>query len=109
MSVDKYLVKRYDREAYNCLHFAREVWLDETGVDIGPLLRESSETPRSFRQLEKPQSPCLVLMRDTGHTPHVGIFLRDRVLHIHEFGVEFIPLSSLLLQFKSAKFYNVLD
>lgn len=114
MSVDRYLDRRYDREKYNCLHFARDVWADVTGVDISDLLanvfqpedrKVSKELLAKFHRLERPESPCLVLMTGVMES-HIGIFLRGNVLHIHEYGVEFLPLDVACRGFKNIRFYT---
>ena len=109
MSVDKYLDRRFHRQNYNCLDFVCDVWKDEVGEDLRPILYKHTGCRRSFVELEAPSEPCIVLLRRSDHTPHVGIYLRGRILHIHELGVEFFPLDVVAQQYSSVKFYNVRD
>lgn len=116
MSVDRFLNRTYHRDEYNCAHFAAEVWAYETGDDIGAALtgflapmrdRQADwSLRRDLRALAFPVSPCLVLMRRPRTTPHVGVYLRDRVLHITESGVVFQPLEIATLGFKVVGFYG---
>lgn len=76
MSIDAFLKKRYNRETYNCAHFASEVWESLTGESIGHKLAGLLEPPKSrhvrfdlrrqFVRLEAPESPCLALMQRRG-------------------------------------------
>jgi hypothetical protein len=114
-SFDQYLARAYDHRRYNCLHFARDVMLDLTGVDIGERLAGvlDPETRTlgkrhfdAFRRLETPESPCLVFMSRRRGEPHVGVFARGRVLHIRERGVQFQPLEVAALGFEIVRYYS---
>ena len=96
-SVDPYLQKRHMGDAYNCLHFARDVWLEHTGKDIGSMLQAIYEVAIDrrvrkgdviqFERLDKPEEPCLVMFRRKfGAPPHIGVYLRGKVLHLTERG-----------------------
>lgn len=101
MSLDSFFERQYNRDTYNCAHFAVEVWRSLTGQDIEQELtgflrpvRDRRTDPglrRTFQKLACPESPCLVLMQRTKSTPHAGVFLRGRIIHIHERGVECLP------------------
>lgn len=117
MSIDKYLNRRYNYKTYNCLHFTKDVWLDLTNIDITEKLQGllegmicarkiSSKTMSSFTKLEKPMSPCIVLMQRPRTTPHVGIYIDGGVLHIKPKGVEFFPVNIASFGFKTVKFYK---
>ncbi len=95
MSVDKYLDRVYRPGQYNCLHFTCEVWADLTGQDIrerlegllAGALRDRTLGKlhaRAFRALPGPVDPCLVLFQGNGPTPHMGVWIRGKVLHIRE-------------------------
>jgi len=108
MSVDKYFSRSYDKASYNCAHLVKEVWLDLTGNDIDYALNGFLRAPkerfvskserRNLKRLDSPQSPCIVLFQSPRVPPHVGIFLRGRVLHITENrGVRFDRLNDITL------------
>lgn len=100
---------------YNCAHFVADAWEGETGHDIRPVLvgflatREARRAmPRlahDFVRIPVPVSPCVVLFRRVKATPHVGMFIRGRVLHLTDIG----PIRQLLavasLGYTSARFY----
>jgi len=116
VSIDAFFHRKYNRETYNCAHFVSDVWENLTGEGIshklGGLLRPpktrqaSFALRREFKRLEAPESPCIVLMQRHGSAPHVGIFVRGRVLHIHEMGVEFQPIDVASRGFEKIGFYK---
>lgn len=116
MKVDAQLLRVYDRKAYNCLHFTRDVWGELTGEDISEKLRGLLGAPedrrlalatfRAFERLPRPISHCLVYMRSMGRDPHVGVFFRDRLLHMRTTGPEFLPLAIGARGFNSFRFYK---
>jgi hypothetical protein len=115
MSVDKYLDRTFDRSRYNCLDFVREVWLDLTGIDLASKLMgvfgcPSERTPsrkhfRAFREISNPGDMCLVYMESPKTAPHIGVFIRGRVLHLHERGVEYLPVDIAARGFKRVRYY----
>lgn len=113
MSVDRYL-DRIKTADYDCLAFARDVWLDQHGVDLWAVLdgflldhtraagaRLSVRHLRRFRVLAAPSSPCLVLFQRPPFRPHIGVMIRGRVLHLTDAGVRFDPLDYVARTFKS--------
>jgi hypothetical protein len=116
MSIDKFYNKRFNETEYNCAHLVCEAWEDETGVDItrnlqGFLLPPSERRVvlsnlRPLTPLAVPASPCIVLMQQRRHAPHVGLFLRGKVLHIKATGVEYQPLEVATLGFNRVRFYT---
>lgn len=114
MSIDVWLDKSYDDSNYNCLHFVRDVWLAETGFDLAGALEDlygASYPPRVtrvaarvFRELPGPVSPCLVVMQRPKASPHWGVFLRGRVLHIQRSGPEFFPVKIATRGFTRVRF-----
>lgn len=116
MSVDKYLDRRYNLKTYNCVHFACDVYENETGKNIHELfyglLLARAERFADFRKLRKltkhkePVSPCIVLFQAPKTEPHVGIFIRDRVLHIQPDGVKFEELSVTSAFYSKVSFYT---
>lgn len=96
---DDYMPRRFDMRTSNCWHLVRDVWRDMTGVDLGDLtpaqtdscalddaVWEAAEGPR-FVRIEQPRQPCIVLMRRRSEMPHVGVFMRWRLLHMTPKGV----------------------
>jgi hypothetical protein len=115
-SVDPFLDRRYAPLTYDCLHFTREVWLAATGEDIGERLgsllgrgtgrKLCGGHRRAFQRLTAPEDPCIALMRRPRSSPHIGVYLRGRVLHIWERGVEFMPPAVAGRGFSSVSFYR---
>lgn len=116
MTIDEFFNRKFNRETYNCAHFASEVWQHLTGESIAHKLTGLLEPPkyrhvrfdlrRQFVRLQAPESPCLALMTRRGSPPHVGIYLRGRILHIHELGVEFQPTDVASRGFERIGFYK---
>lgn len=114
MSVDKWLGKKYIQGEYICSDFVREVWLDLTGVDIGPALHGLLQPldgkglrkvhVQRFERLAAPISPCLVVMQRARSAPHLAVFIRNKVLQITERGVEFQPVEVATRFYKSFRF-----
>ncbi len=104
--MDRYLTKRFDIRSYNCWHLVREVWQDLKGEDLGELMTwdHVKETSR-FSRIEKPQSPCIVLMLRDRHTPHVGVYYCGKVLHIKASGAQYVPLNMATVGFQKTEFY----
>jgi len=107
---------RRSSPGYNCAHFACEVWAAETGQDITATLRGVLFPPRErclrlrdvreVTVLDKPVSPCLVLMRNQWST-HVGVWLRGKVLHLLEDGgVQYMPLKVATIGFPKVRFFR---
>lgn len=107
-----------DRErsfAYNCSHYAAELWQAETGIDLRPVLagffaakgdrRVSPHTPATMQRIHAPIEPCLVLFRRGRSTPHLGVFIRGRVQHLSGSVPIRQPLAIASLGYKSVRFY----
>lgn len=116
MSVDQFLNKRYDPMNYNCAHLVCDAWEAETGEPIREALQGFLQPPGArrvdwsqrshFERLDAPRSPCLVLMDRPKTTPHVGIYLRGRVLHITEAGVQFMPVPIATYGYRLVRYYG---
>lgn len=116
MSIDSFFHKKYDRDHYNCAHFVCDVWRHETGEDINHALECFLRPPKDrvadpslrnrFQKLSEPESPCLVVMHRRNSPPHAGIYLRGRVFHIHEDGVQFQPVDVASRGFDRVGFYK---
>lgn len=116
-SIDAFFDRKYDTHTYNCMHFASEVWGYLTEQDILPHLQGLVDTPniadravrmnnrRSFTRLTGPKDPCVAFMQRTRTTPHMGVFMRKRILHITEKGVQFQPPRIAALGFDKVSYY----
>ena len=115
-SVDPYLDRRFHLARYNCWHFAREVWLDLTGEDLGDRTPETitraalvgrfdADVP-TFRPLDRPAEPCLALMTRSGDVPHVGVYVGGKVLQITRTGVTHLPILQARAGFEQMRFYD---
>ena len=114
MDTSIYFKRRYSK-SYDCLAFARDVWCDLTGIDIGDRLAqalngvaEARKLTRTatlaFERIDAPIEPCLVLMLAPRRRAHVGIWLPGRVLHLHAGGVEHSDLEVASRSFKKIRF-----
>ncbi len=115
MSVDKWLNKRYDPINYNCAHFACEVFKDETGFDLSTCLhgfyggKGTKDTSiKKIVRLHRPVSPCITLLIPNGSKePHIGVYLRGRVLHLSkDVGVLYQRLELVKIGFATVRFYK---
>lgn len=113
-SVDPFYARKYHEKNYNCLHFSAEVWKALTGQDILELLaaflQDASTAKRLayrvFEEVETPVDPCFVVMQRPKVTPHLGVYLRGRVLHINPHSVEFQPVKVAARSFTTVRFYK---
>lgn len=115
VGIDKFFSRQQTTE-YNCLDFTRDVWLDLTGVDITEhLLRLNGAFAtrkvtiagvRAFKRLDAPANPCIAVMQRKGMTPHIGVYLDRRILHLHPRGVEFQPLAVAREYFTTVTYYK---
>jgi len=118
MSVDRYFGRRYSPGAYNCLHFAADVWRDLAGEDIAERLSGlltnglasrdvTRKTLRAFRVVEDaPPFNCLVIMQRPRATPHIGVWIRGRVLHLQSrIGVSHLPLHVATFGYRKVRFF----
>jgi hypothetical protein len=114
--IDEFLLKRFHIRTYNCWDLTREVWLRLTGQDLGlPELTHYTRhemddvveawTDLRYREIEAPQSPCIVLMLRKGYMPHVGVFYNRRVIHIKRSGAQYQPIEIASLGFDRVRYY----
>lgn len=109
------LLRRRVRPGYNCAHFLCEAWLAETGVDITPAMAGflTAQPERNadiglhnaFARTLTPVSPCVALFRRGRATPHVGLFVRDRVFHLTKTGAARQSLAIAQMGYTSVRFY----
>ncbi len=113
-SVDQYFGFNYDRTKFNCLHFAKLVWANETGAKIEDEIfnfdrwnknKVSNKFARKFVKLKKPVSPCIAIFKGRIET-HIGIFIRGKILHLTENGVQFQPVDVVSMTFFKVRFYQ---
>lgn len=117
-SVDEYHSRRYVIGQYNCFHFAAEVWRDLCGQDVIKLFGDAvvqgakyrklnRQMVSGFKYLNEPEDPCFVLFRNRRQSPHIGIYLRGRVLHIrYNMGVRFEPIHMAQFGFTHTRFFK---
>lgn len=117
MSIDRYLDRQYHPATYNCAHLVCEVWAEMKGESMAQILRGLLCGPaqrqaklndlRRVRFLDTPQTPCVVLMQSPRQPPHVGVWVRGRVLHLPERGsAQFQPLDVVSVGFKQVRFFT---
>ena len=112
--MDQFFNRRYSTGSYNCAHFTIEVWKHLTGQDLNEALHGFLCAPskrqvdlsnaRRIRLLKKPEPLCLVLMQRPGFA-HVGIWRKNRVLHLVETGVQFMPIEVASLGYSKIRFF----
>lgn len=61
---------------------------------------------KTFKRIEQPADPCIVLFQSPHQSPHVGLFYRRKVLHITPQGVQRVPLSVARFGFSRVRFYQ---
>lgn len=116
MNFDAFHNRRYDLRSYNCAHFVSEVWEHLTNESIAHkltgFLRPVKErfVPVSirhiFKRLERPCTPCIVLMQRRRTPPHVGIYLNGKIFHIKQEGVQLQPIEVVTYGYTSVRFYK---
>jgi uncharacterized protein YycO len=116
MSLDKFFKKVYNAKNYNCANLVVDVWKELTGKDIekdftGFLLPPKERfTPKKlkskFIKLSHPQNPCIAIMRGVTPTPHVGVYINKKIIHITENGVQFVPVNVATFGFSTVRYYT---
>lgn len=108
MNLDKFFTKSYNAKEYNCTHFASDVWFELTGIDLSRFIININDkiTDKSFKfeHLDKPMSPCIVIMKRVSFNSHVGIFINNKVFHLTEQGVQYLPLDIASRGFNKLRF-----
>jgi hypothetical protein len=118
VNVDQFMTRQYDRKNYNCLHFASDVWETLFGVNLrahldglisGAIAARKVGMPHrhAFKRMAGPADPGIVIFRHPQMTPHVGVCLSGKVLHLTPRGVQFISESVAGYAFKSRTYYEV--
>lgn len=104
-SIDLFL-NRIKKPGYNCADFAAEVWEYLTNTSAKYLVADWAIQSRSrLKRVVHPINPCIIIMYAKRVNPHVGIFVRGRVLHLTDVGVEFQPIETASRSFRNHRFY----
>lgn len=116
MNIDKYLYKTFKQGKYNCWDFAREVWLELTGTDLGAQTPEDSsftsyndralQVANTLTESQKPKEPCLVLLQRSRLEPHIAVYHRGKVLHLTKRGAYYMSLDQLTPGYTSVRYYS---
>jgi hypothetical protein len=130
-STDPWMQKTYVHKVYNCFDFARDVWLELTGEDIRERL-EILRTPIASRKATrrdivafqkaltlslpsrallgirgKVPDPALVMFRRPRIEPHIGVYVRGKLLHLtRKRGVMHDHLQVVAIGFDKVAFYT---
>lgn len=115
-SIDPLFFHEYDIDTYNCVHFLCDAWRHITGEDLAGRMsgwlcavsekRFLREQVQQFERLSHPVSPCIVLLQSHHQSPHVGLYYRNKVLHLSHDGVQYMPLNVVASGFKRVRFYQ---
>lgn len=116
MRIEPYLAWRWHPKRCHCWHLARAAWLELTGIDLGAREPESMAADAlrahferealDFERIDRPLSPCLVLMLNPGAVPHVGVFIRGRILQMERTGPSYALAGPSLSRWAEVRFYR---
>jgi hypothetical protein len=112
-SLDSILHKRASN-TYTCRHWLRDAWLLLTDEDLErtlPRLFGFKIPPVAMGRvtilLQKPESPCIVLMEKKGDHSHVGVYVDNCIAHLTDsHGVEFQPANIATRGFDKVRYYK---
>lgn len=100
---------------YNCFDFVRNVRKADTGVDIGDrlqLLRGTFSTRkatvsglRGWPRLAAPVDGCFVVMQRPRTVPHIGVWVRGKVLHLGATGAQHDKLQNVTRRYKKVVYF----
>lgn len=108
--------KQYDTDNYHCAHFVVDVYRSMYGNDMAEALscflfpvdkaRADIGIRKKFQRVHKGKTgDILVLHHFTGET-HVGIFYKDKVMHLSREGVIMAYIEYVKLGFKRGRIYR---
>jgi hypothetical protein len=114
MSIDFLLSREYDRKAYNCLHFAADAWEHLTGdLRMHQVDEHDFHAGRMsflFRDMRRQRGPTvqpsIVLMETLVGDAHIGVCIRQRLLHLYEGGAQFLLVDALTPMYRNMRFYS---
>lgn len=106
-------LREYDRQSYNCLHFAGEVWERLTGDGRLRQVQEDAFNAgqlaslfRGYRRVAGPTvDPSIVLMETLDGEAHIGVCWHRRLFHISESGVQFLLFDAQAALYRNQRFY----
>jgi hypothetical protein len=105
--IDRYLQKTFKLRGYNCWSLVRDFWRDTQGCDLGPVIGLHDTSKKlEYKKLEKPESPCIVLMLNPRQIPHVGVYWKGKVLHIKQAGAQYVTLPVATFGFQTVEYYK---
>lgn len=107
----------YDPQRFHCVHFviqaAQVLYQKDYAkcfIGLTGTLDETLQTSRSTviqnKRLEKPIEGCIILMTYFNGSSHCGLFFRQRIFHLCEFGVQRLTLEQAQPMFKRIRFYE---
>lgn len=116
-SVDQFLHRKYIEGEYNCYDFVRDVWLELCGVDIGDMPRPQMDkeglqgrwehVAAKWVRLDALKDPCVILFQRPRMIPHVGVYVRGKVLHLPRFSnARFEDLSVARIGFNRLSYFT---
>ena len=113
MSIDFLLSRSYDRDSYNCLHFAADAWEHLTGDSRLRQVNERelaagrlAELFRGMRKVQGPsQFPSIALMETLHGEAHIAVCVRGRLLQNNESGPSFFPVEAQTRLYRNMRFY----
>jgi hypothetical protein len=102
---------------YKCFDFAREVWRESFGIDVGDQLKTLSgalsdrrvvpSEMKGFAKLSEPVDPCFVVFQRARTTPHIGVWHAGRVLHLQGgASAQFSRLEDIARRYTKVSFYK---
>lgn len=115
-SIDSLLGKKYS-SSYHCVHFVIDAAEYLLGLDYSQnfigftsSLHESLKAERRAmvknKKIEVPIQGCIVRMKNAKGGSHVGLFYCDKILHLTELGVHYLPKISLEKFYKDFTYYD---
>jgi len=113
MTIDDLLHREYDRKTYNCLHFAADAWELLTGDGRLRQVREDDFKAgrlaalfRDYRRVAGPTvTPAIVLMETLEGEAHIGVCVRQRLLHNSELGPTFFSVEAMAPLYRNMRYY----
>jgi hypothetical protein len=115
---EKLFLKTYHDKDYNCSHFVVDAYKEITGIDISdPLLgfmREKQDRKvfhslrKNFGQVSVIKNKTLICLMSNNHDKHLGVFYKNKILHLRKNGVEYQAFSVATRFFKKVSFYQCL-
>jgi hypothetical protein len=101
------------------MHFLVDVWRELFNIDVSFLLPTitlasahlneviNMEKLKVFARLKMPKTPSVCLLRSvTPYDTHVATYIDERLLHITETGVQFMPEELIRIGFPKAAYYE---